>query len=367
MTTVVKVEGALKPSCAASTRRYADSPDAKMFIKVLFLASVLALLLANLVCNVSILTRESRAPIVDLRTSTLVIEEPATSGAPPEPRLKAVHTATATSIRMNHMKPSFRRMRRLSSESEPIMQLGTIPRHTFEEKRAEMQATGKRNLAVEYELPVNGSDELSSLLFLEATALGISTGRHNTTVPLALKSEAIGFNASLTITCPADGEGDSCILVDPQFKASEHLRELSLTESHQRRLAVRHSHDDINCPLFHCFDGEEHCDEPSPDSYCLVWGEDGMCEERLCKSTFRRQLAWPVIAAGGGGFGAISGFAGAAATGAGLMIGLVWLFSQCSKRPEPNCGYSECPKWVSNHGSGYYECYPCKSNAANLW
>ena len=40
-----------------------------------------------------------------------------------------------------------------------------------------------------------------------------------------------------------------------------------------------------DCTIFHCFFGDDYCEEPSPRSACLRWADDGTCADPLCKYT----------------------------------------------------------------------------------
>ena len=56
------------------------------------------------------------------------------------------------------------------------------------------------------------------------------------------------------------------------------LSEVGLTPAHDSR------HLDLeDCMVFHCFLGDEECDEPSPIDACLRWNDDGACGDPLCK------------------------------------------------------------------------------------
>ena len=38
------------------------------------------------------------------------------------------------------------------------------------------------------------------------------------------------------------------------------------------------------CVVYHCFEGDKTCDEPSPAAACAIWAPDGKtCDEPLCK------------------------------------------------------------------------------------
>jgi hypothetical protein len=96
-----------------------------------------------------------------------------------------------------------------------------------------------------------------------------------------------------SVTIQASGVGevtlDKCSTL---LVAARRLRQLSITEasepSRHRRLAARMNdkyksvHE--GCVIYHCFEGEYKCDDPSPASACAEWEQDGItCAVPLCK------------------------------------------------------------------------------------
>jgi len=75
-----------------------------------------------------------------------------------------------------------------------------------------------------------------------------------------------------------------------------HMRQLSIDEGlglRRRRLEqidLPETADSSNvhfdeCLVFHCFAGDDHCEEPSPHEACLKIADDGSCADPLCKYT----------------------------------------------------------------------------------
>lgn len=68
------------------------------------------------------------------------------------------------------------------------------------------------------------------------------------------------------------------------------LRELTTDEAHRSRRRLSASLDDemkpvhVGCVVYHCFEGDEACEAPSPRSACAEWEADGArCLEPLCQ------------------------------------------------------------------------------------
>ena len=40
---------------------------------------------------------------------------------------------------------------------------------------------------------------------------------------------------------------------------------------------------DADCLVYHCFHDDDDCPDPAPAHACLVWGDDGSCDQPLCK------------------------------------------------------------------------------------
>jgi hypothetical protein len=70
--------------------------------------------------------------------------------------------------------------------------------------------------------------------------------------------------------------------------------ELSLSSSHDYRRRhleaigkeAHHDSSEVDfhdCLVFHCFRGDDDCEEPSPPEACLRWAEDGSCPDPLCR------------------------------------------------------------------------------------
>lgn len=83
---------------------------------------------------------------------------------------------------------------------------------------------------------------------------------------------------------------------------SKRMRELSLEESHalrRRKLSAIGiaEHEDSSsvhfedCLVFHCFYGDEQCEEPSPLEACLKVGDDGTCADPLCRYYYEEEAA----------------------------------------------------------------------------
>ena len=69
----------------------------------------------------------------------------------------------------------------------------------------------------------------------------------------------------------------------------ERLRKLAIDEAHgsRRRLAVGIDDDrkplDVGCAVFHCFEGDAKCANPSPRDACADWDKGAnVCREPLC-------------------------------------------------------------------------------------
>jgi hypothetical protein len=82
----------------------------------------------------------------------------------------------------------------------------------------------------------------------------------------------------------------------------EFARKLSNTEAHEfrrRRLSSLgiEAHEDSSevhfheCLIYHCFDGDDGCEEPSANDFCLRWSddEDGGCADPLCHYLYDKE------------------------------------------------------------------------------
>lgn len=103
-----------------------------------------------------------------------------------------------------------------------------------------------------------------------------------------------GGVAVTTVTGEAGGAGGTFEVHDcgSVLAAVERarMRQLSTTEarSSRRRLAVGLDDQlkplEAGCLLYHCFEGDADCDNPSPRDACAEWeeGDGGACLEPLC-------------------------------------------------------------------------------------
>jgi hypothetical protein len=113
-----------------------------------------------------------------------------------------------------------------------------------------------------------------------------------------LLAGTFGMGATYTLVipeCTADmaAAGD-CPAATFMTVPSARMRELSIDEAHsyrRRRLGAVGLAEEADssavhfpeCLVFHCFKGDEGCEEPSPHEACLRIGDDGSCADPLCR------------------------------------------------------------------------------------
>jgi len=91
-----------------------------------------------------------------------------------------------------------------------------------------------------------------------------------------------------TVVVPDDGPATFMTVPMPA------MRELSVSEGHamrRRHLEQINMHEDMDsssvdfpgCVVYHCFKGDEGCEDPSPFEACMRVADDGSCVDPLCK------------------------------------------------------------------------------------
>ena len=232
-----------------------------------------------------------------LRESDATLSQPACHKVPAleVPKIKPVLVGE-NGLTLSTHNFAHHRVRRLQSGAPLLLELGRLPRSYVAEINSVTVATRRPTFHVDIELnmsddhivAVSNDTSLYNRALQEADPASSSVSvlldghlwtRRSSGVRDLYDIEVRDSRSNVSMIIACDHGEDECAMVvpDPEMVSSG-LVAASTTES--RRLLEAGA---SSCIVYHCFEGDQHCDDPSPPELCLEWSGDGSCATPECR------------------------------------------------------------------------------------